>query len=113
MTTDKYEELAARAERGDLAVKPGTVRRGKSARADARSALMKATGATSPEDAVHLAVGRPSVGSTKRGPSPTVRARVPQALKDRVHALAQSEDRDESDIVREALAAYLDLRHAS
>ncbi|MFB9075520.1 ribbon-helix-helix protein, CopG family [Citricoccus parietis] len=38
---------------------------------------------------------------------------MPQALKDRVHALAEREQRDESDIVREAVAAYLELRHVS
>lgn len=113
MTTEKYDKLAARAERGDLAVKPGTVRRGEPARAAARSALMEATGAATPQEAVRLSVGRPSVGSTKRGPSPVVRARVPQDLKDRVHALAQREQRDESDIVREAVAAYLELRQVS
>lgn len=59
-----------------------------------------------------LAMGRPPVGA-KRGPSPVVRARVPQALKDRVHDLAQREQRDESDIVRAALAAYIELRQAS
>ncbi|RWZ68725.1 ribbon-helix-helix protein, CopG family [Labedella populi] len=57
-------------------------------------------------------MGRPPVG-TKRGPSPVVRARVPQALKDRLHALAERENRDESDIVREALAAYVKVRQVS
>ncbi|GAA1678253.1 hypothetical protein GCM10010977_29860 [Citricoccus zhacaiensis] len=112
MTADTYEELAGRAARGDLTVKPGTIRRGEDARPDARHALVEATGAASPQEAVRLAVGRPPAG-TKRGPSPVVRARVPQALKDRVHALAEREQRDESDIVREAVAAYLELRHVS
>lgn len=112
MTTDKYDELAARAERGELTVKPGTIRRGAAAAAEARSALMAATGAATPQEAVQLAMGRPPVGA-KRGPSPVVRARVPQALKDRVHDLAQREQRDESDIVRAALAAYVDLRPVS
>ncbi len=110
--TDKYEDLAARAEHGELAVKPGTVRHGVAAAAAARSALMEATGASTPQEAVRLAVGRPLAG-TKRGPSPVVRARVPQALKDRVHALAEREQRDESDIVREAVAAYVALRQVS
>jgi predicted transcriptional regulator len=38
---------------------------------------------------------------------------VPQALKDRVLALATLEGRDESDIVREAVASYVALRQAS
>lgn len=110
--TENYEGLAARAARGELAVKPHTVVRGPAAAAAANKALMEATGAPTPQKAAQLAMGRPPVG-TKRGPSPTVRARVPQTLKDRVHALAEREQRDESDIVREALAAYVELRHAS
>ena len=58
-----------------------------------------------------MAMGRPAVG-TSSGASPVVRARVPQALKDRVGALAQREHRKESDIVREALAAYVQLQGA-
>lgn len=112
MTTDKCDELAARAERGELAVKPGTIRRGDAAAIEARNALMAATGAATPQEAVQLSMGRPPVGA-KRGPSPVVRARVPQALKDRVHDLAHREQRDESDIVREALAAYVELRQVS
>lgn len=107
MTTDKYEGLAARAERGERTVKSGTVRRGEAARAEARTALREATGAATPQEAVRLAVGRPSVGSGKRGPSPVVRARVPQSLKDRVQALAEREQRDESDIVRGAAVGSL------
>ncbi|MDR1266745.1 MAG: ribbon-helix-helix domain-containing protein [Propionibacteriaceae bacterium] len=61
---------------------------------------------------MRLAAGRPPVGAA-RGPSPVVRARVPQALKDRVLALATLEGRDESDIVREAVASYVALRQAS
>lgn len=72
MTTDKCDELAARAERGQLIVKPGTIRRGAVAAAEARSALMAATGAATPQEAVQLAMGRPPVGA-KSGPSPVVR----------------------------------------
>ena len=41
-----------------------------------------------------------------------VRARVPQALKDRVTAIAELEHRKESDVVRDALAAYVEIRAA-
>jgi len=112
MTDDKYEELAARAERGELTVKPGTVRRGEGAREDVMKALLNATGASTPPDAVRLAVGRPTLGG-ESGPSPVVRARVPQALKDRVYALAKREHRDESDILRAALTAYVEHREVS
>lgn len=109
---ETYEDLAARAERGELTVEPGTVRRGGAARREAVAALMKATGATTPREAVRLGKGRPRVGA-ERGPSPVLRARVPQELKDDVRALARREHRDESEIVREAVAAYVHARHAS
>jgi hypothetical protein len=53
-----------------------------------------------------IALGRPSLG-VSGGVSPVVRARVPQSLKDRVVALAASEQRRESDVVRDALEAYV------
>lgn len=98
-------ELARRAEHGGLTVKPGTVRRGPEAAETARAALMAATGATTAEEATRIAVGRPTLGH--EGKSPVVRARVPQALKDRLHQLAQEQHRNESEIVREALIAYV------
>lgn len=42
-----------------------------------------------------------------------VRARVPQALKDRVTEIAEREHRKESDVVREALAAYIEIQAAA
>ncbi|MCT1550055.1 hypothetical protein [Brevibacterium casei] len=45
-----YDELAVRAERGDLTVKPGTVRGGPQAAAEAQRLLMEAPGATSVND---------------------------------------------------------------
>lgn len=46
MSTD-YDELARRAECGELAVKHGTVRRGAEAAAEARRVLREGTGETS------------------------------------------------------------------
>lgn len=106
-----YDDLAARAEQGELRVKPGTVRKGREAAIEAQRLLLDATGATSPEELTRIALGRPAVGE-KSGPSPVVRARVPQALKDRVAAIAEHEDRPESEIVRDALAAYVEVRSA-
>lgn len=110
--TDKYDALAARAERGELTVKPGSVRRGDASRAEAQRALLEATGAESVQEAMELTAGRPKVGS-EEGASPIVRARVPKELKTRVSELAKKENRNESEIVREALAAYMEMRHAS
>jgi hypothetical protein len=108
-----YEALAARAERGELAVKPGTARRGEAAAHDEiRGLLIQATGASTVQEAATIAVGRPRLGA-QTGQSPVVRARVPQALKERVAALAEREHRAESDIVREALAAYVEMKRVS
>lgn len=107
-----YDELAERAERGELSVKPGTVRRGSEAAAEAQSSLMQAAGASSMDELTRIVLGRPSVGA-KGGASPVVRARVPQALKDRVAAVAKREHRKESDVVRDALVAYVETRAVS
>lgn len=56
MTTDKYDELTARAERGELTVKTSTIRRGDAAASEARSALIAATGGATPQEAVQLAM---------------------------------------------------------
>lgn len=45
MSTD-YDELAARAERGELTAKPGTVHRGAKAAAEAQRLLLDATSET-------------------------------------------------------------------
>ncbi|WP_282859402.1 hypothetical protein [Pseudoclavibacter helvolus] len=107
---DKYEELAAQAESEGLAVKPDSIRRGAWAAHMGQELLVAATGAQSPEEATQLALGRPRAGSTKKGASPTIRARVPQALKDGVRAVAAAEGRDESEVVRTAVAAYVQER---
>lgn len=64
-----YDDLAARAERGELTVKPGTVRRGSEAVAEAQRNLIEATGATSLDELTRITLGRPSVGA-KGGASP-------------------------------------------
>lgn len=107
-----YNELARRAERGELTVKKGTVRRGAPASAEAQRLLMEATGAASVEDMARVALGRPSL-SAPGGASPVVRARVPESLKKAVAAIAARDHRHESDIVRDALAAYVQGRLAS
>ncbi len=105
MSTD-YEALADRAEAGELTPIPGTLRRDDAAREETVRMLMEATGAARMEDVIPLAVGRPRVGQ-ESGPSPTVRTRVPQALKERLAALAQRQQRTESAVMRDALEAYV------
>ncbi|MDR1186904.1 MAG: ribbon-helix-helix domain-containing protein [Bifidobacteriaceae bacterium] len=106
--SDHYEELADRAERGLLTVKPGTVLRGRAAAQAGRRDLLAATGASTLQEATRIALGRPPVGGL--GPSPVVHARVPRALKESLTELAAREHRRESEVVREALATYIDAR---
>jgi len=105
-----YEALAAKAERGQLKAKPGTMKRGAESRAEVRAAFMAATGAESVDEARMLALGRPPVGA-KQGPSPVVRARITNVMKQQVAMIAEVQHRSESDIVRDALAAYVAKSH--
>lgn len=60
-----YDELAARAERGELMSKPGTARRGPEVAADAQRLLMEATGATSLGEITQIALGRLNAGAKR------------------------------------------------
>lgn len=111
MSTD-YEALALRAERGELDPIKRTELHGADAAAAGRAMLINATGADSIEDAISMTLGRPRVGE-ERGVSPTIRARVPRALKESLAALAKQDQRPESDIIREAVAQYIQLRQSS
>lgn len=55
--------------------------------------------------------GRPRVGDAKRGPSPTVRARLSEAEFAAFEQLRETTGRTQSDLVREAVHDYLG-RHA-
>lgn len=104
MNTD-YGDLTDRVARGDVAIKPGTIRRGPAAAAAAQSTLMEAAGTSTLEELTRVAQGRPPLGA-EPGASPVVRARVPKELKDRVSELARRDHVKESDIIRRALALY-------
>lgn len=110
-TNEEYEALADRAERGELAAVSGPAHRGTAeSRTEVARLLMEATGTRDVQEAIRVGAGRPKVGSGT-GPSPVIRARVPEELKARVAALAARENLRESDIVREALAEYVSTRH--
>lgn len=105
-----YEVLADRAQQGELATVRGTARRSTpESRTEAARLLMEATGANDVQEAIRVGAGRPKVGSGS-GPSPVVRARVSEALKASVTALAARENTKESDIVLKALAEYVSAR---
>lgn len=51
--------------------------------------------------------GRPRVGDTRRGSSPIVQARLDAQLFERFEDLRKSDGRSSSDVVRDAIAAYV------
>ena len=104
----EYDELAARAARGVLVSKPDTARRGAAAAAEGQRALMDATGQRTIEDATRVALGRPRLGS--EGVSPVWRVRASAHLDAQVRALAAQKHVPMSQVVREAVAAYVDAR---
>ncbi|MET0161147.1 MAG: hypothetical protein ABW204_00685 [Microbacteriaceae bacterium] len=62
---DNYEDLAAAAERGELAPLPNSRLRGAEAAAAGRAALLAATSADTLDEAHRLAIGRPHAGEEK------------------------------------------------
>lgn len=106
-TEQNYDELAARAERGELLVVPGTERRGVDAAGAGRRLLMDATGADTWEEAATLALGRPTLAEGRRGPSPVWRLRTTPELDRRVRHAAQERGISVSTLIREAVAEYI------
>ncbi|KQQ18684.1 hypothetical protein ASF48_17330 [Rathayibacter sp. Leaf299] len=103
---DNYDDLAARAERSELAPLPGTQLRGDDAAADARAALLAATGADTLDEAVTIARGRPRLDAEdEAGPIWKVRSTKP--LDQAVRQLAQRRGVSRSQILREAAASYV------
>lgn len=101
-----YDELARRAERGELAVVPGTVKRGAAAVADANDMLLTATGAATIDEAATLALGRPRLdAATTEGR--TWKVRTTTALDDEVRRVAAERHVSVSQLVREAVASYV------
>lgn len=101
-----YEALDDAITHGFVKVKPGTRRRGADAAREAQKLLIAATGATSPDEVIPIALGRPPVGSS-HGPSPVLRARVSKATKDAVALIAERDGLSESSVVRQAIIEYV------
>lgn len=103
-TNEYYENYSRAIEAGEVEADPSTIRRDN---AGALELILAATGASSEEEALGMfAPGRPQVGK-ERGESPSIRARVPQQLKDSVAILAARQGKKESEIVRLAVAEYV------
>jgi hypothetical protein len=102
----KYEELADAAERGELKPVPGTALHGAAAVAEGRRMLMAATGSTNIREATRVALGRPRLDAA-HGPTPVWRVRAPETLDEQVRALAAQRHVPLSQVVRDAVAAYV------
>ncbi|MCP3425143.1 ribbon-helix-helix domain-containing protein [Rothia sp. AR01] len=68
--------------------------------------LINATGTSSIEEFHQVAYGRPRLGEDRR-PAPRLGTRVPVEMKQKVQALAKQRGLHESEVVFEALNAYL------
>lgn len=105
----RYEALAEQAERGELtAPEDAQTVRGP----EAGSIVYQWTGTDDPEEAVRILAsaapeGRPRVGAGKRGPSPTLRARVSPELAEAVAQVREAESMSESELIRAAVARYV------
>ncbi len=101
----RYDELADRAERGEL--KPvGQVKRGAAAAAAGQAMLLRATGATSLDEAVEVTMGRPRLGEGR----PTVqpwKVKPTAELDAAARRLAQEQGMTLSQLVRDATRDYL------
>jgi hypothetical protein len=101
-----YDDLAARAEGGDLTPIPGTVRTAAEAAAAGRAALLAVTGADTIEEATRLALGRPRVGEARR-PSVVWKVRASPQLDKLATDLAKHQGMTLSVLVRDAVADYI------
>lgn len=102
-----YDDLAARAERSELAPLPGTQLRGEEAAEHARAALLAATGAHTLDDAVIIARGRPRL-DTEESVGPMWKVRSTKPLDQKISQLAKRRGVSKSQILREAAAAYVE-----
>ena len=73
----------------------------------ARRMLMEATGASTLDEAVQLALGRPTLAEAGRGPSPTWRLRTTPALDAAVRREAKERGISVSTLIREAVAEHI------
>lgn len=103
----EYAELAARAERGELQPIGETVH-GEGAAAAGRAMMLEATGASSIEEATHIALGRPRLGERDSRETATWKVRTPAALNEGVRAAAQRRGVTVSEYIRIAAAHQIE-----
>lgn len=102
-----YDELEARLTDPSVPLRPpASALTGAAAARYGRDFLLREYGS---EDAIADAMrpGRPTVGSTKRGPSPVVRGVVPQNEFDALDLLGKRTGKRQSELVRRAVHELL------
>ncbi|WP_309619706.1 ribbon-helix-helix protein, CopG family [Salinibacterium sp.] len=104
-----YDELARRAERGELPAIPDTVLVGAAAAASGRQMLLDATGANNIVEATQIALGRPRLSDAGHGPSPVWKVRATENLDAEVTQIAGQRGVTKSRVIREAVEEYLSV----
>lgn len=102
-----YDELAGRAERGDLPVISGTALTGAAAAEAGQQMLLDASGASNIGEATRIALGRPRLSAAGNGPSPVWKVRATEKLDAEVTQIAGQQGITKSRVIREAVAEYL------
>lgn len=104
-----FEALAARLTDPSIPLpKPTNVLTGEAAAAAGRAFLIREYGSEEALDAELRAAGRPRLGETPKGASPTVRGRIPEADRAAFDELIKETGKKESELVREAVHLLLE-----
>lgn len=107
-TEKDYEALAARLTDPAIPVeRPANVLTGAAAAAAGRELLLAEYGSAEALDGVLRSAGRPRLGESAKGPSPTVRGRIPVADRAAFDRLIELSGKKESELVREAIHRLL------
>ncbi|SEI17800.1 MULTISPECIES: hypothetical protein [unclassified Leifsonia] len=102
-----FDALAARLTDPNVEIGSKKVLRGKEAAAYGRAMLLREYGSEEALAAALIAPGRPKLGSGRRGPSPTVRARISEQDFAELAQLREETGRTEADLVREGVHLLL------
>ena len=100
-----YQALLARIESGDVRSVPGSLRRGEEAAQAGRALLMEATQTDTIDDAITVALGRPRKTAV---PTTVIKAAMPEPMVVRVRTLARRQKVSTAQVVRTAMAEYLE-----
>jgi len=100
-----YQGLLDRIKAGEVRPIPGTERQGEASAARGRQILMEATGTTTVDEAMRVALGRPRKTAVR---TRTMKAVMPEPMAERVHVLAQRQQVSTAQVLRTATAEYLE-----